>query len=52
MHGLKFTYLEETEHIKMQDGQIFCPFEAMVQGITDPKEGYRVIVEKMRSLKD
>ena len=52
MHGLKFTYLEETDHIKMQDGQIFCPFEAMVQGITDPKEGYRVIVEKMRSLKD
>jgi hypothetical protein len=52
MHGLSFTYAEETEHIKMQDGRIYCPFEAMVQGLTDPEEAYQAIVEKMRSLRD
>ena len=52
MHGLSFTYAEEAEHIKMQDGRIYCPFEAMVQGLTDPEEAYKVIVEKMRSLRD
>jgi hypothetical protein len=36
----------------MRDGRIYCPFEAMVQGITDPEEGYRAITEKMKSLKD
>ena len=52
LHGLKFTYAEEVEHIKMQDGRVYCPFEAMVQGLTDPEEAYQVIVEKMRSLRD
>jgi len=52
MHGLSFTYAEEVAHIKMRDGRIYCPFEAMVQGLTDPEEAYRAIVEKMRSLRD
>ncbi|MFH2109641.1 MAG: DUF1893 domain-containing protein [Candidatus Bathyarchaeota archaeon] len=52
MHGLRFTYAEEVEHIKMRDGRIYCPFEAMVQGLTNPEEAYRAIVEKMRSLRD
>ena len=51
MHGLRFTYREEVEHIKMRDGRIYCPFEVMVQGLTDPEEAYRAIVEKMRSLR-
>jgi len=51
MHDLPFTYAEEVEHIKMRDGRIYCPFEAMVQDITDPNEAYRTIVEKMRSLR-
>jgi hypothetical protein len=50
-HGLKFTYAQETPHIKMQDGRIYCPFEAMVQGISDPAEAYRAITEKMRALR-
>ena len=25
MHHLSFTYAEEAEHIKMQDGRIYCP---------------------------
>jgi len=50
--GLRFSYAEETPHIKMLDGRIYCPFEAMVQGISDPAEAYRAIVEKMAALKE
>jgi len=50
-HGLAFTYAKETPHIKMENGRIYCPFEAMVQGISDPAEAYRAIAEKMRTLK-
>jgi hypothetical protein len=48
--GVGLCYEEQTEHIKMVDGRIFCPFEAMVQGIDDPDEAYVAIVEKMSSL--
>jgi hypothetical protein len=37
--------------IKERDGHIYCPFEAMVQGISDPEEAYPAIVAKMRSMK-
>jgi hypothetical protein len=49
--GVKLLYKEETEHIKMVDGRIYCPFEAMVQGIDDPERAYHAIVEKMESLR-
>jgi hypothetical protein len=49
--GVKLLYDEETEHIKTVEGRIYCPFEAMVQGIDDPKHAYRAIVEKMNSYK-
>lgn len=49
---LKFSYLEEVAHIKMKDGVIFCPFESMVQGISDPAEAYAAIVEKMESFRN
>jgi hypothetical protein len=39
-------------HIKMLDGRIYCPFEAMVQGLSDPGEAYRAIVEKITALKE
>ena len=51
-HGLRFSYAEETPHIKMLNGRIYCPFEAMVQGLSDPGEAYRAIVEKMTALKE
>ena len=41
---------KETEHIKMVDGRIYCPFEAMVKGIDDPILAYQAIVKKMNSL--
>ena len=49
--GVRLFYQEETEHIKMVDGSIYCPFEAMVQGIDDPTRAYHAIVEKMDRLR-
>jgi len=50
-YNLKFSYAEEVPHIKMENGVIYCPFERMVQGIDDPDEAYRAIVEKMNSFR-
>ena len=50
LHGLPTSYVTLTDHIKLEDGSIYCPFERMVQGVTDPVEAYAAIVEKMRSL--
>jgi hypothetical protein len=41
----------EVSAIKERDGHIYCPFEAMVQGTSDPEEAYPAIVAKMRSMK-
>ncbi len=49
---IKYSYLEEVPHIKLENGVIYCPFERMVQGIEDPVEAYEAIVEKMSSFKD
>lgn len=40
----------EVTAIKERDGRIYCPFEAMVQGISDPEEAYPAIVAKLRGL--
>jgi hypothetical protein len=50
--GVRLFFGEEAEHIKMVDGRIYCPFEAMVQGIDDPEEAYHAIVEKMERLRE
>jgi len=49
--GVRLSYGEEIEHIKTVDGRIYCPFEAMVQGIDDPVEAYHAVVEKMNSFR-
>ena len=51
-YRLKYRYEEEVPHIKLENGEIYCPFERMVQGIDDPVEAYTAIVEKMNSFKD
>jgi hypothetical protein len=38
--GIPFVFREETDAIKMRDGVIFCPFERMVQDVSDPEEAY------------
>ncbi len=49
--GVNLFFDEEIEHIKTIDGRIYCPFEAMVQGIEDPLKAYSAIVEKMNFFK-
>jgi hypothetical protein len=47
---IDYYYVDLVPHIKLEDGRIFCPFERMVQGISDPKEAYYAIIEKMAIL--
>ena len=49
--GVKVCSDVEVPAIKEKDGRIYCPFEAMVQGISDPEEAYPAIVTKMRAMK-
>ena len=41
----------EVSAIKEKDGRIYCPFEAMVQGISDPEKAYHAIVSKIKSMR-
>jgi len=41
----------EVPAIKEKNGRIYCPFEAMVQGISDPEKAYHAIVSKINSVK-
>jgi hypothetical protein len=45
--GIPFLFREETDVIKVRDGVIFCPFERMVQGISDPGDAYVKIKAKL-----
>lgn len=45
--GVPFEFREETDAIKMKDGVIFCPFERMVQDVSDPVEAYSLIKERL-----
>lgn len=49
--GIQVCLNTEVPTIKERDGRIYCPFEAMVQGISDPEEAYPAIVSKMQSMK-
>ena len=49
-HGIGFQFREETEAIKMKDGVIYCPFERMVQDISDPEEAYVKIKAKLSEI--
>ena len=46
-YGIDFQFREETDAIKLKDGVIFCPFEMMVQGISDPEEAYVKVKAKL-----
>jgi len=46
-HGLKYYFGREVDSIKRQDGVIICPFERLVQEISDPQEAYERIRAKM-----
>ena len=46
-HGIGFQFREETDAIKMKDGVIYCPFERLVQDISDPEEAYIKVKAKL-----
>lgn len=48
--GIRVHPQEIVDAVKQKDGRIYCPFESMVQGISDADEAYEAIVEKMRSM--
>jgi hypothetical protein len=49
-NGVGFVFREETDAIKMWDGVVFCPFERLVQGVSDPEEAYLMIRVKLSDL--
>ena len=49
-NGIGFVFLEETDAIKTRDGVVFCPFERLVQGVSDPEEAYLRIRERLAEL--
>jgi hypothetical protein len=50
VNGIHVYSGEIVEAVKQKDGRIYCPFEAMVQGISDAEEAYVAIIEKMSSM--
>ncbi len=46
-YGIGFQFREETDAIKMKDGVIYCPFERLVQSISDPEEAYVKVKAKL-----
>jgi hypothetical protein len=49
--GILAYHNAEVSAIKEKDGRIYCPFEAMVQGISNPEKAYNAIVSKIKSMK-
>jgi hypothetical protein len=49
-HGIGFKFREDTDAIKMKDGVIYCPFERLVQGISDPEEAYVKVKAKLNDM--
>jgi hypothetical protein len=50
VHDVGYHFREETDAIKMKDGVIYCPFERLVQGISNPEEAYIKIKVKLGQL--
>jgi hypothetical protein len=50
-HGVAFDFVEETDMVKDVDGVLFCPFERLVQGISDPEVAFVAIRDKLAELR-
>lgn len=46
-HKIGLVYREETPFIKMKDGIFLCPFERMVQDVSDPEYAYNIIISRL-----
>ena len=49
-HGVQYQFLEETDVVKAKDGVVFCPFEKLVWGVSDPEEAYTLIRARLAEL--
>ncbi len=47
IHGVAYNCGQLTPYILNKDSTDLCPFEKLVKDIFDPKEGYRLISEKL-----
>jgi hypothetical protein len=50
-HGVAFDFVEETDMVKDVDGVLFCPFERLVQGISDPEVAFIAIRDKLSEMR-
>jgi hypothetical protein len=46
-HGLSLHFAREVQVIKSREGVTICPFERLVQEVSDPEEAYEKIKAKM-----
>ena len=46
-HGLGPHFAREVQAIKGREGVAICPFERLIQGVSDPEEAYEKIKAKM-----
>lgn len=46
-HKVGLIFREETPFIKMKDGVFLCPFERMVQDVSDPEYAYNIITRRL-----
>jgi hypothetical protein len=49
--GIQHDYEKLVPYILNRDTTDLCPFEKLVDGITDPEEGYKLISENLRLMK-
>jgi len=49
-HNIGYHFGQKVDSIKSRDGVIICPFERLVQEITDPEEAYNRIRAKISEL--
>lgn len=49
--GLDYAYERLVPRILNEDSTDLCPFEMLIEGVSDPEEGYRLISEKVRALR-
>ena len=51
-HGIIARARELVEHITAPDGKSPCPFERLVEDVEEPEEAYRLIVKRLKELKE
>ncbi len=48
-YGLRYEYERLVPRILKEDSRSLCPFEMLVEDVSDPEEGYRLVSKKVRA---